>query len=297
MLAKKKVIAIVTVLAILTGVLSLQIFKRAIFRITSEFYNPFFSPVSNAENYSLKQSLRLKNKAELIHELLKLQNINEKKSAELQLLQSVQNDKNRLEELLKIKPAPAYKCIFAEIFLRDPGAWYESFSVNKGSASEIEPGCIVLCRIPENMNNGYSFAVVGKISEVSENISQIQTIVSRNCKLSVILKQADAAGILSGGTIKNGKPEVTVSYLPTFKTYQSGEEVFTSGLCTNEDIKAGKLEERHSTPGGLFVGTIPGKVKIVKKLNAEAQLIPAVDLDSLRYIIILVKDKKIIKTK
>ena len=285
------IITLITITVI--TIFSIQIFKRTIFRITSGFYHPFFGPVSNAENYSLKQKLQSKTKGELINELLKLQKINESDKAELQTLRSVHRDKAQLEELLKIRPMPGYKFIFAEIYIRDPVYWYENFLVNKGFPEGIVPGALVLCRNSDPKDKINAFSVLGRIGNVTDNTSVVNTIVSRNCKLSVILKDTQAAGILEGGIVKNDKPYVEVTDLPAFKNYKQGEEVYTSGFCSLSAANGADKEDRHATPGKIYVGKITDKIKRINQLTTTAELAPAVDLDSLHYVIIVVPDNKV----
>ena len=283
----RKFTVIFVILALLAILLLIQVFDRPLHRITSDFYHPFFTPVSKIENLTIKQALLLKSKQSLVKEMLQLQKVNEKFSAELNVLQDIKKENINLKELLTFKPNPGFKCVFAEIYLRDPAFWNESFSINKGSDDGIKPGCIVLCRAPEERSSEYVFAVAGRVASVRKNEAIIETIISRSCRLSVILKESKGAGILEGGTYKNGKPSVKVTKLPAFKTYQPGETVVTSGLC------------RDTTPPLLYVGNVSGRknspdVKFVDNLYANAKIKPAVDFDNLRYLIVLVPRKLIL---
>ena len=292
---RRKITAVITVLIAVMTALSLQIFRRPLLRMTSEFYHPFFAPVSKAENYSIRQALLLKTKKELVDQILTQQNLNEQLQAKLLILQDTANDKVRLEELLKIRPWSGFRCIYAEIYIRDPAMWYQSFSVNKGSLDGIVPGSIVLSRTTAENDRKYMFAVTGRISDVTEHSALVQTVVSRLCRLSVVIKDSEAAGILEGGTVENAEPFAKVAYLPAFKSYTPGTEVFTSGFCTG-DGESSETADRHRTPGGLFVGTLTKNIRTVNKLSTEAEIKPAVDLDSLRYVIVLVPEGTAVKT-
>jgi rod shape-determining protein MreC len=280
----KKFIVIFVILALLAMALLIQVFNRPLHRITSDFYHPFFSPVSKMENLTMKQALLLQSKPSLVKEMLQLQKVNEKFSSEINLLQDIKKENADLKELLVFKPTPGFKCIFAEIYLRDPALWNESFSINKGSADGIKPGCAVLCRVQKEKAAEYVFAVAGRVSAVAEHESQIETIISKNCRISVILKDSRGAGILEGGTFGNGEPSVIVTKLPVFKTYKAGETVLTSGLS------------RDTTPPLLYVGNVSSRnntpnIRIVDNLYADADITPAVNFDNLRYLIVLVPKK------
>lgn len=278
---KNKISLVFIILTIIALLVFIKVFNRPLHSLTSDFYHPFFSPIQKVENLSAKQALMLQSKTELVEELLKLQQVNEQFSAELNVQQEIKQENANLKDLLAFKSTPGYKCVFAKIFRRDPDFWNQSFSINKGSKDGILAGCAVLCRIPKGKNKKYVFAVAGRISKVSQNDAQVETIISKNCRLSVILKNNKAAGILEGGTIKNGKPETIVTMLPAFKKYMAGETVVTSGLS------------KDTTPPLLFVGKIADSngapdVQIVTNLFAKARVIPAVDFDNLRYLVVLV---------
>ena len=293
-MTKKKIIGIIAAVIFLSAILSLQIFKNVFYQTTSAFFRPFIRSKSMTDDHNLRAELQKKSKNELIERLIQEIKLNDRKEAELDLLNAVKTDKNRLENLLKIKAIPGYKCVYAQIYIRDPMFWYESFSINKGALEGIRPGCIVLCKIEPVGRDEHQIAVAGRVSQVTENSAQVETIISKNCNLSVIIKDSQAAGILKGGTIRNADPTVKVAYLPLGKDYKNRAEVFTSGFC---QISAERpSSDYNSTPGGLFIGNLSGKVKIVNNLNAEAKITPAVDFDSLKYVIVLVPENKVVRT-
>ena len=295
---RKTVIAIALSAALIAAVIVFQIFRSAIHRTTSAFFHPFIGSALQLKDEAVEKTFQQKTRDELIREVSLLKKENEKLQIRIELLNSIKNEKKRVEELLKITPTLGYKCIFAEIYLRDPAFWYESLSINKGAEAGITDGAIVLCKTEDSDNLKHSFAVLGRITEVTKYSSQVQTIISRTCNLSVIIGGSKAAGILKGGTIKNDLPYIKIAYLPLFKKYKSDAAVYTSGFCRNSEseISGQTGQPRHSTPGGLFIGTLSGKVKIVNNLNAEAEVIPAVNFNDLQYVIILVPEKNRVET-
>ncbi|NOY74514.1 MAG: rod shape-determining protein MreC [Kiritimatiellaeota bacterium] len=279
-MSKNKISAIIVLIVIVGLACASQIFRRTLHRLSSEFYYPFLYPVVHAESATLRESLLLKSKTKLIDELLNLKTVNEELAAELKPLRSAMEDKRRLEELLRIKPKPGFKCVFAEVYLRDPAFWYESFSINKGGSEGIKVGSIVVCRVKGVDNPEFPFGVVGRIIAVSEHSSQVETIFSGRCRLSVLLRKTKAPGILRGTTSWRGEPMVLATALPVFSHYSVGEFVVTSGLTKNV------------TPPDLLIGGIAGSdspaVRIIDKLTAEVVVKPAVDFDSIRYLVVLV---------
>ena len=289
-MSRKKIATLAVVSIIVAFACATQTFRRTLHRLTSEFYYPFFYPVAHAENATLRKTLLLKSKSDLVDELLNLKTVNEKLTAELKPMRVAMEEKRRLEELLKIKPKPGFKCVFAEVYLRDPTLWYESFSINKGESEEIALGSIVICRVNDSKIPDFPFGVVGRIIAVSEHSAQVETILSGRCRLSVVLNKTKAHGILRGYRAWNGAPSAIVKALPVFNKYSAGELALTSGLTKN------------TTPSDLLVGEIAGRgkpdVKIVDNLTVEAFVNPAVDFNSIRYLIVLVpNNSNVIKTR
>ena len=296
---RKTIIALAVSAALISAVIVFQLFWSTIYKTTSAFFHPFIGSALQLKDKAAEKPFQQQTKDELIKGISLLKKENEKLQIKIELLNSIKNDKKRVEELLKITPTPGYKCIFAEIYLRDPAFWYENLSINKGSDAGITDGAIVLCKTEKQSDNRkHSFAVLGRITEVTKHSSQVQTIISRTCNLSVIIGDSKAAGILKGGTIKNDLPYIKIAYLPLFKKYKSDAAVYTSGLCRNSE--SGVSDQtglpRHSTPGGLFIGTLSGQIKIVNNLNAEAEVIPAVNFNDLQYVIILIPETNRVQT-
>lgn len=280
----KRVSTVFIILVVIALLVLIQVFHRPLHRFTSDFYHPFFSPVQKVENLTAKQALMLQSKTSLVEEMLKLQQVNEQYSAEMNVLQEVKDENTALKDLMSFKPSPGFKCVFAEIFRRDPGNWNQHFSINKGAEDGIKEGNVVLCRIPKEKDSKYDFAVVGRVSSVDKDNAQVETVISINCKLSVMLEKNKAAGILEGGTEQNGKPVMSVTKLPAFKKYSAGETVITSGLS------------RYQTPPLLLVGKVADNngapdIQVITNLYAKAKIVPAVDFDNLRYLVVLIPKK------
>ena len=277
---------IIFVLIAVSAFVLFHLFKRPLQRLTSNFYYPFYTPISKIENLTAKEALQQESKISLISELMALQKVNEKYSIQLSLLQNVKKENIALKKLYKLPLGSNHKCVFAEVFLRDPALWYETFSINKGRNAGIVLGAVVLARIPSyNKREKDDFAVVGRVVKVSNNDSQVETIMNRNCQLSVLMKNNGTPGILKGEEFSGGKRYVVMTTLPVDRNYTPGEIVVTSGLS------------RMTTPPGLLIGHVAGKNKVaeIKRVNnlyAEANIEPAVDFDNLRYLIVLIPEKK-----
>ena len=69
-------------------------------------------------------------------------------------------------------------------------------------------------------NANLEFAVIGRVSAVSKHTAKIDTIINKDCRLSVIIPENGATGILKGGG-RNGNELWTeiVYFAKRFKIY------------------------------------------------------------------------------
>ena len=255
--------------------------RSVVHRIAADFFYPFFSLVLKVENIVDQKAVARKSKNVLTAELFEVQKINSELSAKCEYLETVVNENCELRRLLDLKANPDYKYIFAEIMYRDPVEWFNRFTVNKGSNDGIENGAVVLARIRENSTSGKSdFGVIGRIASLSKHTASVNTIVSNGCSLSVLIPENGAAGVLMGGKRAGREFWSEISYLPRDLIYNPSSSVLTSGMNT-------------LTPPNLIVGSIMEEdstgTSSYNNLFAKAKLKPAVDLNHLNFVLILVK--------
>jgi len=256
--------------------------KDIVRSISSDFFYPFFSLVLKIENIVSEKALTRNTKKELVSEISSLKKNNNILSAKCEHLETLINENNELRKLLKVKRNPYYNYIFAEIIYRDPLEWFREFTVNKGDVSGIEIGAVVLARIANAEESKTNFAVLGRVESISKHTASISTVLSDECNLSVIIPENGATGILSGGKRDGNRFWTKIEYLPRDLSYKPSSRVVTSGM-------------NMLIPSNLPVGKISGKNKagitIRNKLYAEAVMEPAVDLNHLKFVLILVKRK------
>ena len=305
---KKEIIYVFTVF-LLIFIMLFRPVRDVVRGTASDFFYPFFSLVLKIENIVNRKIFTLKSKNDLITELSELQKNNYELSAKCDHLEEVVNENSELRRLLELKVNPYYNYIFAEIIYRDPVQWFNHFTINKGKNDGIENGAVVLARINTDNTSisepnpfsklgranqpqiGHSefhgasyrksqFGVVGRISSISKHTAFVSTIVSDECNLSVLIPENSATGVLIGGKRIGREFRSKISYLPRDLIYKSSSSVFTSGMNA-------------LTPANLKVGSIMGEnsavVSIYNNLFAEAGLKPAVDLNHLKFVLILVK--------
>ena len=180
-----------TLLIIIIIVIILFAFKN---RITSSF--TFLDGVTQAVNFRLvkvksmlyTQILKLKSRINDISYIEEYVENNKNRDFELQK-NKVQNmefaylkgENEKLRQMLEMRQKNPSEFIAADVALVESGNSSEKMYINKGSAQGIKINLPV-------MFNGY---LIGKVSKVSDEYSEVTLLTSKTSKLSVVLNGTD----------------------------------------------------------------------------------------------------------
>ena len=180
-----------TILIIIIVVIILFAFKN---RITSSF--TFLDGVTQAVNFRLvkvksmlyTQVLKLKSRINDISYIEEYVENNKNRDFELQK-NKVQNmefaylkeENEKLRQMLEMRQKNPSEFIAADVALVESGNSSEKMYINKGSAQGIKINLPV-------MFNGY---LIGKVSKVSDEYSEVTLLTSKTSKLSVVLNGTD----------------------------------------------------------------------------------------------------------
>ncbi len=184
---------------------------------------------------------------------------------------SLENEITELKEALELKNTlTEYNTVTTTVLSRNKSYWFNIITIDKGKLSGIDKDMVVITK------NG----LVGKISKVSENSSEVKLITSDdvNYKVSVSIATAngDTVAILNG--YDNKTSLLKVVGVDKSLNVSVGDKVVTSGLGGKE-------------PRGIYVGSVKkienDKYNISKTLYLET----GQDFDSIHYLTVL-KEKK-----
>ena len=180
-----------TILIVIIIVIILFAFKN---RITSSF--TFLDGVTQAVNFRLvkvksmlyTQVLKLKSRINDISYIEEYVENNKNRDFELQKnkvqnmeLAYLKQENENLRQMLEMRQKNPSEFIAADVALVENGSSSEKMYINKGSAQGIKINLPV-------MFNGY---LIGKISKVSDEYSEVTLLTSKTSKLSVVLNGTD----------------------------------------------------------------------------------------------------------
>ncbi len=184
---------------------------------------------------------------------------------------SLEKEIKELKDALQLKETlTEYDTVTTTVLSRNKSYWFNTVTIDRGKKSGIEKDMVVVTK------NG----LVGKISKVSENSSEVKLITSDdvNYKVSVSISTAsgDTNAILNGYDNKTGLLKV----IGVDKTYNlsDNDKVVTSGLGGKE-------------PRGIYIGVVKKAENDKYNISKTLYLETGQDFDSIHYLTVLKRKK------
>lgn len=181
-------------------------------------------------------------------------------------LKEYEQENERLRKLLDYKEERKenYKLILCGVIGRDPGNWFRTLIVNKGSEHGIRKDMAVV------NHDG----LVGIVIGVTKNTSEILMLLDSD---SAVGGRIFETRVTPGVVVGTGRPDyLEMIHLPHDVEIEVGQTVVTSGLggIFSKGIRIGEVSEIKTEPNGLM---------------KKALIRPFVDFDRLEEVFILVE--------
>ena len=231
---------------------------------------PFQNGINLVGNWLIDHAAGLKDVKELNEEnkLLK-QRVDELTEQNNELLQN-QDQLQRLQELYELDNYYAeYDKIAATVISKDPGNWYSTFVISKGSRDGIEPDMNVLA-------NG---ALVGIVTEVGENWAQVRAIIDDESNVSAMTRSTSDTCTVTGSLldIEEGKIRFIQLRDPDNRI-REGEAIITSNISSK------------FLPG-ILIGYVSEISEDANKLTKSGRIIPVADFHNIREVLVITTKK------
>lgn len=243
---KKKIIAVtailITAIALFAGGKNLN--ASALESVIGFVVTPFQdlttgigSWVESTADSAKDKSTLLEENAALKEELAKLQDKSKR-------LEQYEKENEALSALLKISQKyPNYKSTGTKIIAKNPGVWYNTFTINKGTGDSVSANMILIA----------SGGVVGKILESGNNYSKAQSILdSRSAVPAMSLRTGDL-GVVKGDYTLMNDGLCKMEYIDGEAQIAVGDEIVTSQLSEvyPEGLSIGKVTKIETDSNGL----------------------------------------------
>lgn len=202
-----------------------------------------------------------------IERIRELEEENEKLKKKSALVDYYETENKRLSILLNVVQSLPYKVEVANIISSGFDSAEETVVVDKGMANGIVKNMPVIAYFMGNI------ALVGIVKEVYLTSSVIETILSPNINVGVMLESSQEVGILYGNGKLNGTS--TVKYISDNINVRVGSErVFT-------------FSKSLKYPGGILVGTVILSKKRERSRYQEVVIKPAIDMKNISSVMII----------
>ncbi len=183
--------------------------------------------------------------------------------AELNRLKLVEYENLQLEALVNLqKENSQYKTVPARVISKDPGNWFDSFIINKGTDNGLQKNMVVI-----NQDG-----LVGKISECGYNYSKVISIIN------------DADAVSAESLRTNDIGYVVADFLGDAKCKMQYSES-SADLLVGDEIVTSHLSEIF--PQGISIGHIIDLTVDSQTSIQYAIIEPSVDFSKLEYVLVL----------
>ncbi|HUW63850.1 MAG TPA: rod shape-determining protein MreC [Spirochaetia bacterium] len=179
-------------------------------------------------------------------------------------LEEYKSEAQRLENILNYHPvyASSYGQLVAGVTGRNPGNWFQTLTIDRGSRDHVGPNMPVVT--PDGL--------VGRVLDVTAHTATVLLITDPRSGVGSMVMETRVPGIVEG--INSGTGDVTLANVPIIQNVQTGQTVITSGT--------GSL-----FPQGIPIGTITSVTNEPAGLFKNATVLPFADLNRLEEVIIL----------
>lgn len=178
------------------------------------------------------------------------------------------DEKNQeLRRTLELKDSlQEFNFVGANIIAKDSGMWFETFTVDRGSADGVYKNSFVV------FGNG----LVGRVYKVGKKTCDIISIIDRDSAVGARIVKTRDVVVLKGDISLKKDGYCKLEYIPTQTNLRVGDVIETSGI--------GEF-----FPKGIEIGKVRAIINPNDKQERYAVIEPSVDLKRIEEVLIAVK--------
>ena len=232
---------------------------------------PFEKSINGIGSWLGEINQAFQDKQDLISKNQELQDAVDTLTEQNNILIQNQSELSRLQQLYNLdEEYSSYPKVAARIISKDPGNWYDTFMINKGSNDGI--------RVDNNVIAGKG--LVGIVTEVGTNWATVRAIIDDSSYVSVMTVGTDDNCVVTGDLelIDEGKLRFSQLYDKDDKV-TVGERIVTSNISD-------KYVE------GLFVGYVSEIELDRNNLTKTGTIVTPVDFQHLKDVFVITVNKQ-----
>lgn len=231
---------------------------------------PFEKSINGIGSWIGEINQTFQDKQDLIDKNQELQDAVDTLTEQNNILIQNQSELSRLQELYNLdEEYSSYPKVAARIISKDPGNWYDTFMINRGSNDGI--------RVDNNVIAGKG--LVGIVTEVGPNWATVRAIIDDSSNVSAMTVGTDDTCVVEGELelIDEGKLRFSQLYDKDDKV-TVGERVVTSNISD-------KYVE------GLFIGYVSEIELDTNNLTKAGTIVTPVDFQHLKDVFVITVNK------
>lgn len=232
---------------------------------------PFEKSIASIGQWMTDVQDSFREKEDLIQQNEELQTTVDTLTEQNNVLLQDQAELARLEQLYELdEEYTDYPKVAARIISKDPGNWYDTFMINRGSNDGI--------RVDNNVIAGKG--LVGIVTEVGSNWATVRSIIDDSSNVSAMTVSTDDICVVEGDLelIDEGKLRFSQLYDREDKV-SVGERIVTSNISD-------KYVE------GLFIGYVSEIELDTNNLTKTGTLVTPVDFQHLKDVFVITTNKQ-----
>ena len=232
---------------------------------------PFEKSINGIGSWIGEINQTFQDKQDLIDKNQELQDAVDTLTEQNNILIQNQSELSRLQELYNLdEEYSSYPKVAARIISKDPGNWYDTFMINRGSNDGI--------RVDNNVIAGKG--LVGIVTEVGPNWANVRAIIDDSSNVSAMTVGTDDTCVVEGELelIDEGKLRFSQLYDKDDKV-TVGERVVTSNISD-------KYVE------GLFIGYVSEIELDTNNLTKTGTIVTPVDFQHLKDVFVITVNKQ-----
>ena len=176
-----------------------------------------------------------------------------------------QEELARLQELYQLDQSYSeYDKVAAQVISKDPGNWYDTFVINKGSADGIE----------KDMNVIANGGLVGLVVEVETNCATVRSIIDDSSSVSAMTASTSDTCIVSGDLRLMDEGKLAFSQMSTENAVAVGEQIVTSNI-SDKYLR------------GILIGYVSEVTEDSNHLTNTGYITPAVDFRHIQEVLVI----------
>lgn len=265
----KYIVGLIIITIIIFVLMGLSTIDRSKTPMVENVIGVVISPVQNVfssvGNY-------IENLAQFVFDMKTLKQQNEELSKKVDQLeqdnrgiQELQDENQRLRELMELKQKQKqFDTIGADIIAKEPGNWFNAFTIDKGTANGLQKKCAVIT----------SKGLVGYIYDIGSNWAKVIAIIDPDSSAGGTIVRTRDSAVVKGDVNLEKDGLCKMTYLSKEADIISGDLIETSGL--------GGIY-----PKGLLIGKV-GEIKPEEQgISQYAIIEPAVDFERLKEVLVI----------